>query len=142
MRDNYEFQQIYAMNYERDGFMEPWDNQDGAPNYYPNSFNGPDVNRSVQTPSYYLSGTVDRHTPIKEDDFGQPAVFWQRVLDDGAKARLVENFADSLKNASNFIVERQISNFMKVNVDLGKRVTDALRKKGKMISEFGKLSNL
>ena len=36
-------------NYQRDGPMTVTNNQGGAPNYFPNSFSGPQPNRSAVT---------------------------------------------------------------------------------------------
>ncbi|CAB0039892.1 unnamed protein product [Trichogramma brassicae] len=64
------------------------------------------------------------------------------VLDDGAKSRLVRNIADHLKNASAFIQERALRSFGKVDVELGKRLTEALRKSDAKIHAAGISANL
>ena len=130
------------MNYEKDGFMETWGNQNGTPNYYPNSFNGPAEKPAVKSPSYYVSGDVDRHTPVQEDDYGQCTVLWQKVFDNDAKTRFVKNVVDSLKTASGFIIERMISNFTNVDPELGKRLTEGIRNEGIQINVCGKSANL
>ena len=38
-----------SRNYQRDGPMTVTNNQGGAPNYFPNSFSGPQPNRSGGT---------------------------------------------------------------------------------------------
>lgn len=130
-------QALSALNYQRDGNMALANNQNGAPNYFPNSFNGPKEQPEARSPAFYVSGNVDRHTPVKEDDFSQSTVFWQRVLDDRARARLVQSVVDSLRMASSFIIQRAITNFSRVDVDLGKRITKGIRDSGVSISESG-----
>ncbi|XP_033333732.1 catalase [Megalopta genalis] len=138
---NCPYKAISAMNYQRDGLM-PLYNQGGAPNYYPNSFNGPKECPAVRSPQFYVSGDVDRYEPQNEDDFGQATTFWREVLDSDAKTRLVNNMVSSLRNASTFIAERAVKNFSEVDVDLGRRLTEGLRKSGMRLSVFGKTASL
>lgn len=120
----------------------PVHNQAGAPNYYPNSFSGPVECPAVRSPAIKICENADRYCPVNEDDFGQVTTFWRDVLDEGAKTRLVNNMVNSLMGASNFIVERAVRNFSQVDVDLGKRLTEGLKKKGKPINVSGKSANL
>lgn len=116
--------------------------QDGAPNYFPNSFSGPRECPGVKAPSVYVAGNVDRYDPVNEDDFGQAGTFYRDVLDEDARTRLVDALVGSLKNASNFIVERAVSNFAQVDITLGRRLNEGLRKAGKAINISGKSANL
>ncbi|XP_076288856.1 catalase [Lasioglossum baleicum] len=138
---NCPYKAISAMNYQRDGLM-PLYNQGGAPNYYPNSFNGPKECPAVRSPPFHVSGDVDRYDPVDEDDFGQATTFWREVLDSDAKSRLVNNMVGSLRNASTFIAERAVQNFSEVDVDLGRRLTEGLRKSGMRLNVFGKTASL
>ncbi|KZC09248.1 Catalase [Dufourea novaeangliae] len=138
---NCPYKAISAMNYQRDGLMTLY-NQGGAPNYYPNSFNGPKECPAVRSPSFCVSGDVDRYEPENEDDFGQATTFWRDVLDSEAKTRLVNNMVASLRNASTFIAERAVKNFSEVDVELGRRLTEGLRKAGMRINVFGKTASL
>ncbi|XP_035719813.1 catalase-like [Vespa mandarinia] len=126
---NCPYKNISTMNYQKDGAMAI-NNQDGAPNYYPNSFSGPKECPALRTPPISVKGDIDRYEPVDEDDFGQATLFWRNVLDDDAKSRLVENLANHLKNASLFIVERAVKNFSQVDIELGKKLTKALREAG------------
>lgn len=129
------------MHYQRDGNM-PIYNHGNAPNYYPNSFSGPKECPAARSPSFYVSGDVDRYDPVDEDDFDQATVFWKKVLDEPAKERLVQNMVASLRNASTFIVERAVRNFAQVDANLSQRLTDGLRKCGININALGKSANL
>ncbi|TGZ56270.1 Catalase [Temnothorax longispinosus] len=128
---------ISAMHYQRDGHMSIY-NHGGAPNYHPNSFSGPKecpAARSppfhecpaARSPPFHVSGHVDRHDDLDEDDFGQATTFWRMTLDEPARERLVQNMVASLRNASTFIVERAVRNFARVDVDLAQRLTNGLR---------------
>lgn len=130
------------------------DNQAGAPNYYPNSFEGifsrcvcllmliilfaigPEPTqrtRNLQQP-YKLSGEVYRFDTGDEDNFSQATIFWNTVLDAAARKRLVDNIAGHLVNAQGFLQERAIGNFAKVSTEFGKMLTEAinLKKTAKM----------
>lgn len=83
---------------------------------------------------FKVSGEVYRFDSGDEDNFSQPTIFWNTVLDDAARKRLVSNIAGHLVNAQPFIQERAIANFTKVSVDFGKALTTAinLKKSAKM----------
>lgn len=129
------------MNYQRDGLM-PIHPQGNAPNYYPNSFSGPQECPAVKEPSFPVTGNADRYAPVDEDDFTQAGDLYRKVLDASAKTRLVNNLVGSLMGASNFIVERAVKNFSKADIELGKKLVEGLRKEGKSISISGKSANL
>jgi catalase len=114
-----------------DGPMCVTDNQGGAPNYYPNSFGGPEPLQRARDlePPFKVSGDVYRFDSGDEDNFTQARVFWHSVLDDGARKRLVSNIAGQLVNAAEFIQERTVSNFAQVSADFGQQLTKALREK-------------
>lgn len=127
---------VSVKNYQRDGPGCFNDNQGGAPNYYPNSFGGPEPSKrtvDLQAP-YKVSGEVYRYDSGEEDNFSQPAIFWSKVLDEAARKRLVSNIAGHLVNAKEFIQERAINNFSQVSSDFGQQLRDAinLKKSAKM----------
>lgn len=121
---------VATKNYQRDGPMTVTDNQGGAPNYFPNSFSGPEEcprAKSLYT-SCPVSGDVYRFSSgDTEDNFGQVTDFWVNVLDEPARKRLVSNIAGNLKNASQFLQERAVKNFSKVHADFGRQLTEALQ---------------
>lgn len=52
-------------NYQRDGPQTYTNNQDGAPNYFPNSFSGPKNDPSVAISSFNVTGDVARYIRTK-----------------------------------------------------------------------------
>ncbi|KAJ8673510.1 hypothetical protein QAD02_004772 [Eretmocerus hayati] len=130
-----------AINYQRDGLMAEY-NQGGAPNYYPNSFSGPIECPAVRNPSFHISGEVDRHEPVNEDNYGQVTIFWRQVLKPDEKNRLVQNIVSHLKNASGFIIQRAVKNFSNVDVELGKKLIEGLRRAGVPINPSGIAASL
>ncbi|KAM7354883.1 catalase isoform 1-T2 [Cochliomyia hominivorax] len=120
---------VPVKNYQRDGPMTVTDNQGNAPNYYPNSFSGPQEcqrARSLQS-KCPVAGDIYRYSSgDTEDNFGQVTDFWLRVLDDGGRKRLVSNIAGHLSAASPFIQERAVKNFTMVHPDFGRMLTEQL----------------
>lgn len=120
-------------NYQRDG-PQCMSNQGGAPNYHPNSFDGPNEcprAKSLAT-TVNASGDIKRHDTGNDDNFSQPRVFYQKVLDEAARTRLINNIAGHLKDAADFIQARTVSNFGQVDQSFGKRLAEALQSQKKM----------
>lgn len=116
-------------NYMRDGLMALEDNHKGAPNYYPNSFHGPidaqECNYLREHP-FPVNGDVDRHDQT-EDYYDQPRVFWEKILDEGAKKRLVQNLTSSLSQICPEIQSRVIEEFTKVSEQLGGMLEEEIK---------------
>ncbi|XP_011409548.1 PREDICTED: catalase-like [Amphimedon queenslandica] len=110
-------------NYVRDGPMCVDGNQGGAPNYYPNSFNGPkDMGKHDVTIFPGPAGDVKRYNAADDDNFSQVGIFYNKVLNEEERTRLAQNIAGHMKNASPKIQERAIANFSKADPDYGARI--------------------
>lgn len=114
-------------NYQRDGYAA-FNNQGGAPNYHPNSFNGPDSDSRAKAlnPPFAVSGEVDRYDTGDQDNYSQASVFYQKTLDKDAKERLVANIVGHLKDATDFIQERTVKNFSQVDASFGQKLAEGL----------------
>lgn len=112
-------------NYQRDG-PQAFNNQGSAPNYFPNSFNGPQEQREFSNHVDSYNGECRRYQSGDEDNFSQPKLFWENVLDDKEKSDLISNIAGHLKNAQEFIRKRVIKNFSDVHQDFGRRLNEAI----------------
>jgi len=113
-------------NGERDGLMTVNGNQGSSPNYYPNSFGGPEPDPSARIHGYELSGIVGRYKyQHPNDDFEQPGNLY-RLMTPDQKARLVSNIVGHLGKARKDIQERQIVHFYKADPDYGTRVAKGL----------------
>lgn len=106
-------------NYQRDGPMNVEGNQGGAPNYFPNSFNGPSKDPSAAWHADALTGDVERVETGDEDNFTQCGIFFREVLDAGARERLTDNIAGHLVNAQDFLQKRAIANFAAADAEYG-----------------------
>lgn len=116
-------------NYQRDGPANVNGNQEGAPNYFPNSFQGPNHNlKAYLEHPIKISGDAMRHDSGNEDNFSQCGVFWRKVLDQGARERLINNMSAHLINAAEFIQERAVANFTKCDETYGRMLKEALDK--------------
>lgn len=110
--------------------MNSTDNQGGAPNYYPNSFGGPEpshIAHKLQNTQQPVGGVINRYETPDEDNFSQATVFYRQVLDQPARQRLVDNIVGHLKNASPFIQERAVKNFAQVDADFGRLLNEGLK---------------
>ncbi|KAI6660304.1 Catalase [Oopsacas minuta] len=114
-------------NYQRDGFMTVTANQSGAPNYYPNSFSGPEVKPEVAiSPIKITVPDVARYNSANEDNFTQTGIFYRKVLTPVERQRLVENIAGHLKNAAAFIQKRAVGNFKQADIEYGSKIEELL----------------
>mmetsp|Transcript_9846 Transcript_9846/g.27922 ORF Transcript_9846/g.27922 Transcript_9846/m.27922 type:complete len:532 (-) Transcript_9846:76-1671(-) len=114
--------------YQRDGPMSVEGNQGGAPNYFPNSFNGPATDPSAAWHKDTLTGDVQRVETGDEDNFSQCGVFFREVLDEGARQRLTDNIAGHLVNAQDFLQKRAIANFAAADARYGSLIAEKIQK--------------
>ncbi len=113
-------------NYQRDGPQCVTDNQTGAPNYYPNSFNGPTDDMKYAQQTFSTSGDVARYNTKDDDNFTQPGNFWRNVLSPSEQDALVSNMAGHLKNAQEFLQKRAVENWSQCDKEWGRRLQAAL----------------
>lgn len=106
-------------NYQRDGPMTVSDNQGGAPNYYPNSFTGPEDQPQLKESRMFASGDVQRFNSANEDNVTQVREFYLKVLNEEERQRLCKNIAEHLKDAQLFIQKRAVKNFTDVHPSYG-----------------------
>lgn len=129
-----------ALNYQRDGPACVDDNQGGAPNYYPNSFSGPQDNVKYKIATFSTTGDVDRYNTADDDNFTQVGTFWQKVLSPEERTKLVNNIAGHLKDAQDFIQKRGVRNFGSCDPEFGRRLQEALDKYKTPASGYGNAS--
>lgn len=112
---------LRARTYNRDGKPPVLDNEDGVPNYFPNSFNGPIPYVDVAKPNYRF---IAKHS--NSPNLDQASIFYQRLKED-EKARLISNLAGILLRSAPSVQNRAVKFFTQdVNSDLGTRLTVAL----------------
>jgi catalase len=116
-----------AENYQRDGYMRFDQNGNDSPNYYPNSFGGPEPDAQAAEPPFDASGKVSRQ-PYKHpnDDFVQPGNLYRTVMTDQDREHLVGNIVSHLCNARKDIQIRQAKLFYKADPEYGQHVAEGL----------------
>ena len=114
-------------NYQRDGFMRVMSDFEGSPNYYPNTFGGPEPDPSAKWPSLAESGPSARYAYTHpNDDFEQPRALYNKVMTDADRAHLISNITGHLAGAKKELQIRQTVLFYKVDPDYGTRVAEGL----------------
>ena len=80
--------------------------------------------------SYYfqLEGDIARHDAADDDNFSQPKIFWEKVLTDDQRERLIENVAGHLSKAQLSLQTRAIDMFRNVHEDLANGLEEKLKK--------------
>ncbi len=116
-----------ANHYQRDGYMQYGANGEGGPNYYPNSFGGPEPDPQAAEPPFEVSGMVARqpHTH-PNDDFVQAGDLYRKVMTDEDRDHLIGNIVAHLGKAQRRIQMRQVAIFHKADPDYGARVATGL----------------
>jgi catalase len=117
-----------ADNYGRDGSMRFDAHYGREKNYEPNTFGGPaETGQPLYGPlgTDGASGTYE-WDKRETDDFTQAGALY-RLLDEEAKARLIDNIASGLAQVSkDDIIERSIANFRSADPDYGSRIQAAV----------------
>ncbi|XP_043229684.1 catalase-like isoform X2 [Amphibalanus amphitrite] len=116
-------------NYQRDGPMCVDGNQADAPNYFPNSFSGPqECPRAKQVATRpKVAGDADRFDEF-DSDLSQVRAFWEKTLNAEERARLADNIGGHAKDTQAFIQARIVKNWSMVCEDFGAQIRDALLK--------------
>ncbi|KAK7893146.1 hypothetical protein WMY93_022298 [Mugilogobius chulae] len=105
-----------------------FDNQGGAPNYYPNSFSAPETQPQFVESKFQVSPDVTRYNSSDEDNVTQVRAFYTQVLNEEERQRLCQNMAGALKGAQLFIQKRYVETLRAVHPDYANRVQSYLNK--------------
>ena len=119
---------VAVNHYHKDGPMRFFRNDTGnADAYYePNSFDGPQEDKSVLEPPLRIEGDANRYNHrIGNDDFGQPRALFN-LFDAGQKARLFSHIAAAMGGVPEEIVERQCKLFDQIHAEYGAGVRAAV----------------
>lgn len=114
-----------ANNYQRDGQMRFDGNGGSAPNYEPNSFNGPKESQADHDAPFEVTGMADRSVYDKNDHFTQAGDLY-RLMSEDEQTRLIGNIVAAMTGVPEEIQRRQIELFRKADADYGSRVAEGL----------------
>ena len=130
-----------VQTYQRDGLMCCDENGEGTPNYYPNSFGGPEPRPDAAEPLIEASGMAGRHAmALSGDDFFQTGELYRRVMTDEDREHLIGNITTHLCNAQKRIQLRQTAVFYKADPDYGSRVAEGLELDVKEVKRLADMS--
>jgi catalase len=128
-------------SYQRDGFMRVDGGGGGGPNYWPNSFGGPEPDPGAGEPPFELNGAVGRYPfTFPNDDFLQPGDRYRKVMTEMDREHLVGNIVDHLGHAAKRIQMRQTALFFKAESDYGRRVAAGLGLDVAMVERLAAMS--
>lgn len=128
-------------NYQRDGAMRVDSNGGSGPNYYPNSFGGPEPDPQAGEPAFDVSGKAARQEYVHpNDDFVQAGDLYRKAMKDMDRANLISNIVGHLGGAQKRIQLRQAAVFFKADPDYGRRVAAGLKLDVKEVERLAKLS--
>jgi catalase len=128
-------------NFQRDGAMRFDGNFGGNPNYYPNSFGGPEPKLEMSDPQFDVSGKAGRQKyDHPNDDFVQAGALYKKVMTDADRDHLVGNIVDHLGGAQKRIQYRQCAIFHKADEDYGRRVAAGLKLDSKEVARLAGMS--
>ena len=128
-------------SYQRDGFMRFDANGGGGPNYWPNSFGGPEPDPTASEPPFEVSDLATRHPfTHPNDDFQQAGDLYHKVMTDEDRDHLIGNIVDHLGGAQKRIQLRQTALFYKADHDYGRRVAEGLGLDVKKIERLAGIS--
>ncbi|KAF7541183.1 hypothetical protein G7054_g783 [Neopestalotiopsis clavispora] len=120
-------------NFQRDGQMAFF-NQGSRPNYLssiePIKFKPRSVDLD-KTHGQFVGDAVTFLSEIRPEDFNAPRALWQRVFDEPARERFINNVSGKMELCKDKeILKRQIAIFREVDDDIAKRLEKATGIKG------------
>lgn len=130
-----------VQNYQRDGAMMTGNNGGRSPNYYPNTFSGPQVKADISVPQLAMIGNMGRQEYTHPNsDFEQPGILYREVMTEDKREQLIENIVGALGGAIKRLQYRQSALFYLVDEDYGTRVAKGLNLDLNRVIELSKLS--
>jgi catalase len=120
-------------NFQRAGAMSFF-NQGARPNYLssidPIQFSKRSVDLDA-THGHFVGQAVSFLSEIRPEDFNAPRALWEKVFDEGARQRMINNIAGHIANChKEEIIKRQIAIFREVSGDIASRLEKATGVKG------------
>ena len=120
-------------NFQRDGPMAFY-NQGARPNYIssiqPIKFRTRTIDLN-KAHGHFTGEAVTFLSEIRPEDFNAPRNLWEKVFDDGAKERFINNVSGHMSTVTkDEIIKRQIAIFREVSEDLASRLEKATGIKG------------
>lgn len=118
---------VPVANFQRDGFMAVNGNQGARPNYQstivPLQYTKRPVVASKTHEDFTASSIGNFLSEVNDLDFVQPRALWEKVFDDGAKERFINNVSGHLGGCKSKEIQlRQLAVFKRVHPDIAARI--------------------
>jgi catalase len=121
-------------NHQRDGFMVTDGNRGDLPNYYPNSFDDIEADRSYRESPFQLDGlTADSYDRNENDDdhYTQPGELYRKVMTAGERKNTLSNLIGAMSGIKgpkrDEIIRRQLGHFYKADKELAMDIAKGLK---------------
>jgi catalase len=121
-------------NHQRDGFMVTDGNRGDLPNYYPNSFDDIEADRSYRESPFQLDGlTADSYDRNENDDdhYTQPGELYRKVMTAGERKNTLSNLIGAMSGIKgpkkDEIIQRQLGHFYKADKELAMDLAKGLK---------------
>jgi catalase len=127
-------------SYQGDGFMQTGHNEGGGPDYWPDSFGGPEPAPQASESPFEIEGRAG-HYPYQhsDDDFVHAGNRYRKVVSHQDRQSLIGNIVDHLGSAQKRFQLRQAAIFYKAEPDYGRRITGGL---GLDVADVERLANI
>jgi len=120
-------------NYQRDGSMRVNSNSNDKPNYFPNSFDDIEADKSYQEPPLKLDSDVADHYDrnMNDDDhYTQPGMLFRNVMTPQEQRNTISNIVGAMSGITgekrNEIIHRQLMHFYKADKELALEIAKGL----------------
>lgn len=121
-------------HHQRDGFMTVDGNHGDAPNYFPNSFDEIEADKSYKEPPMKLDSDIADYYDRNEnenDHYTQPGDLFRKVMTDSERKNTISNFVCGMSGISgpkrDEIIKRQLNHFYKVDKELALEIAKGLK---------------
>ena len=119
-------------HHQRDGMMSVDGNGGNSPNYFPNSFDNIEADKSYKEPPLKMDSDIadsyDRNA--NDDHFTQPGILFRKVMTESERKNTISNIVGAMSGISgskrNEIIQRQLNHFYKVDKELAKEIAKRL----------------
>jgi catalase len=124
---------VEVHNHQRDGLMTVNANGGDSPNYFPNSFDDIEVDKSYKEPPIKLDSDIaDIYDRNENDDdhYTQPGNLFRKVMTESERKNTISNFVGSMSGITgpkrDEIIQRELSYFYKADKELALSVANGL----------------
>ncbi len=120
-------------HHQRDGMMSVDGNGGDSPNYFPNSFDNIEADKSYKEPAMKMDSDIANTYDRNENDndfYTQPGDLFRKVMNDSERKNTISNIVGAMSGIAGTkrdeIIQRQLSHFYKADKELALEVAKGL----------------